>query len=179
MNDYTTIESWRPVIGYEQYYSVSNHGRIRNEISRNRHYAGTIRIGDPNQDGYLRISLTANGKGRKVFVHKIVADAFLGECPPLHEVNHKNGIKTDNSVENLEYLIHQKNMEHAQATGLWSPVGAIGVDHPNAKLNPDKVRSIRLEHKQGVSANKLSKKYGVARNAIDLLLKGVTWKHVE
>lgn len=179
MNDYTTPEVWRPVVGYEQYYSVSNLGRVRNEVSRNKHYAGLIRTGDANHDGYLRLSLSADGGRRKVFVHRIVADAFLGQCPDGYEVNHKNGIKTDNAVSNLEYVSHKSNMHHALNTGLWNPAVAIGTKNFNAKLNPDAVRAIRNEYAHNIPLRVIAEKYGVTRTTIALVLQGRIWKHVK
>ena len=173
-------EQWRPVVGYEGLYSVSSHGRIRDEIDRNRYRAGRIRAGCPNADGYLRISLTKDFKRKKWFVHKLVAEAFIGLPVDGMEVNHIDGVKTNNRLDNLEYRTHQGNMRHACDNDLWNPAVRFGVDHPLAKLTPDKVRAMRAEYAEGhISYPKLAEKYGVTCYATQQAVKRQTWKHVD
>lgn len=123
--------------------------------------------------------MTAFGKTTKYFVHRLVLLAFVGDIPPGHEVNHRNGSKTDNRLTNLEYASHQQNMQHAIEYSLWSPATAVGVTNPNAKLTPEKVRAMRVEYAAGgTSFPKLAKKYGVTHNAAEQAIKRQTWKHV-
>lgn len=173
-------EQWCAIPGYECLYSASDYGRIRDEITRNRYLAGRIRIGNPNSDGYLRLSLTINGARKKWFVHDLVAMAFLGLPPMGYEVNHIDGVKTNNRIDNLEYKTHAENMEHAQANGLWDPGAQIGAKNVNSKLNHDLVQQIRAEYATGLTSYpKLARKYGVAQYAIQQVVKRQTWKHVE
>lgn len=73
----------------------------------------------PNSDGYLVVSIRENTeKSRNYFLHRLAMMAFVGQCPEGFEINHINGIKTDNRLPNLEYVSHEDNMKHAFDTGL-------------------------------------------------------------
>lgn len=90
-------EIWKPVVGYEGLYEVSNLGKIRN-IKLNKYKSPT-----KTSNGYMRIGLNKNGDGKLFFVHRLVADAFLSNPDNLPCINHKDEDKTNNSVDNLEW----------------------------------------------------------------------------
>lgn len=123
-------EVWKPIIGYEQYYSVSNRGRVMRTGKAARHglgRGGGARLNrilkshiDP-KDGYVHIQLWVEGKPINKLVHCLVAEAFLGPVPDGFEVNHKHGIKTDNRDSEIEYLTHSENNLHSYRTGLKKP----------------------------------------------------------
>lgn len=71
-----------------------------------------------DKDGYLRITLTNNGKRKSYYVHRLVARTYLKDYDEKLQVNHINGIKTDNRVENLEMVTLQENIKHSIETGL-------------------------------------------------------------
>src|SRR4051794_10511209 len=109
-------EKWLPVCGFEGLYEVSSFGRVR---SLARPYCtGKIRTPTNEHFGYFRIDLWKNSKRTPKKIHRIVAETFLPN--PLHkrEVNHKNGIKADNRVENLEWATSSENKLHAYRLGL-------------------------------------------------------------
>lgn len=116
----TTQEQWKPIPGYETFYSASSIGRIR----RDRGGRGTRSIGHilkqraDKQTGYLRLHLVTNGIDIVRTVHSLVAAAFLGPCPIGLCVNHKDGNKVNNTPTNLEYLTLADNNKHAAANGL-------------------------------------------------------------
>ena len=104
-------EEWRPVINGT--YEVSSEGRVR------RARDGRPRSLKLDRDGYPIFLVKSNGGGWHEFrVHRLVAMAFLGSCPPGLQVNHKSGVKTDNRVANLEYVTPKENAQHASRLGL-------------------------------------------------------------
>lgn len=109
------LERWRPVVGFEGLYEVSEQGRVRRE-GRTDHNMKA----HPSR-GYLAVQLWRFGKPSMCLVHCLVAEAFLGLRPDGHEVNHKNGHKHDNKLVNLEYVTRSGNLEHAYRTGLRQP----------------------------------------------------------
>jgi len=125
--------------------------------------------------GYLQIQLSYNKKIKTVFVHRLVAEAFIPNPENKPQVNHINGIKTDNRVENLEWSTNSENIKHAYDNGLLSKIGE---KHSNNKLNENKVLTIRKLFKNGLSPLKIAKKYGVSRSCIYHVIKYNTWKHI-
>lgn len=96
-------------------YAISDDGRV---YSLRRHLWLTPKN---NHDGYLRIQLWNHQQCRFVGIHRLVAEAFLENPKGCKVVNHKNGIKSDNRVENLEWVTQQDNIRHAWDTGLSKP----------------------------------------------------------
>ena len=116
------IEEWRPVVGYEFEFSVSSNGRIRRESGRFPSAIGRIIKGtkhrvkqDKPNNHYIRVSFR---RWHRRFMHVVVAEAFIGPCPFGKSINHKNGNKMDNRIENLEYITFSENVAHAWRTGL-------------------------------------------------------------
>lgn len=103
-------EIWRNVEGYEN-YQVSNLGNVKSLNYRN---TGTEQILKPRDDthGYLIVALFKKGKGKNFKIHRLVAKAFLANPENFGDVNHKNEIKTDNRVENLEWCTRQYNLNY-------------------------------------------------------------------
>ena len=97
----TFDEQWKPVNGFEN-YEISNLGRVK---SLNYNHTGVEKILKSQKDrkGYLAVSLCRDGKVKKLFVHRLVATAFLPNPEGLPEVNHRNEDKTNNCVSNIEW----------------------------------------------------------------------------
>jgi len=105
-------ESWRPVLGFEGWYEVSDLGRVR------RIKSGRVLRRSHDRDGYPKVSLSRPGnKARHLRVHVIVADAFFGPRAPGIDVDHGNGVKTDCRLANLETVTHAENLRRARAMG--------------------------------------------------------------
>lgn len=101
------VEIWKDIEGYEGLYQVSNFGRVKS-LPRNTTKGGVIKP-IKNKDGYLYIVLCQNGKVKTFKTHRLVAITFLNNPNNLPCVNHKNEIKTDNRLENLEFCSYQYN----------------------------------------------------------------------
>lgn len=127
-------------------------------------------------EGYVRVELTKNGKSKKFFVHRLVAEAFIPKTDPnANCVNHKNGIKDDNSVENLEWVTHRQNVDHAVETGL-QPKGE--------RIGTSKYKEVQIHQacsllEKGVNTvNDIADICGLNPNTVyDLRLKR-SWKHI-
>ena len=113
-----TEEIWRPVVGYEGLYELSSYGRVRSldrYDNRNRFRKGHIMKQSYCSKGYLTIDLCLNGKVKKCLVHRLVAEAFLPNPDNLPQVNHKNEVKSDNCVDNLEWCDAKYNLNYGTA----------------------------------------------------------------
>jgi hypothetical protein len=105
-------EIWKDVPGFEGYYQVSNLGNIFSLIN-NRKMKITI-----NKRGYCQTMFCGNVKKKNIRVHIIVAKAFIPNTKNKPAVNHINGIRHDNRIENLEWVTNKENIAHAIKTGL-------------------------------------------------------------
>jgi hypothetical protein len=108
-----SFETWRPVIGFERTHEVSNTGRVRRVGSSEELHPWTSGY------GYPKVALRVDGQKTEREVHILVAEAFIAPRPSGLVANHKNGVKTDNRPENLEWVTRAENNAHALRTGLW------------------------------------------------------------
>jgi len=173
------FEEWRPIVGYEGWYEVSNLGRVRRIKAYNCTLPGLILRACRGTTGYLQVSLYRNNIGKSQSVHRLVAETFLRPCPPDYEVNHINGIKADNREANLEWVTSRQNMRHATRCGLNEarPPHYRGERNPKAKLTAADVRTIRALAGT-VRGTDLAKRYGLSSGAIYHIVKGRHWAHV-
>lgn len=117
------MEIWKDVIGYENLYQVSNFGRVKSldmKLPYKRHSKQTYRIRKGKilsqvqmKNGYLRVEMSKNGEHKLNLVHRLVAQAFIPNKNNFREVNHINCIKSDNRVQNLEWVSSSQNKIHA------------------------------------------------------------------
>ena len=164
-------EIWVSVKGFEGRYEVSNYGRIKILNSRYRRHSDIVftRI----VRGYETVGLTYNGKSKHTMVHRLIAQAFIPNPENKPCVNHINGIKTDNRIENLEWVTYSENTKHAVNTGLLK--GPCGEKNGGTILSNE--QAIEIYNSTDTSAS-LSLKYGVTKWVINSIRKGERWNSV-
>jgi hypothetical protein len=101
------MEEWRDAVGYEGYYQISSHGKVRSISSGNE-----MSIFSDNR-GYQRVALRKNGFQKKIRVHRLVCISFLPNPDNKPFVNHKDGNPSNNNIENLEWVTNSENVRHA------------------------------------------------------------------
>lgn len=176
-------ESWKVIPDWPE-YEASSLGRIRRADT---HFI--LRL-NKNPRGYQIIGLSKNGKRSTVTVAKAVASAFIGPRPTGLQINHIDGVKTNNSPENLEYCTATENNRHAFRLGLNR-----GGEHHGTHTHPERrpfgerqglsvlteaqVIEIRKKYKpRVVSFKALAAEYGVDRQTVYHVVKRNTWKHI-
>lgn len=117
-------EIWKDIPGYEGLYQVSNLGNVKS------FFTGKLLKKLPHSTGYLAVVLYKDRTSKRRTVHRLVAMAFLPNPESKLTVNHKNGNKHDNSVDNLEWATHKENQRHAVKTGL-----KVGINYKNNRLS--------------------------------------------
>lgn len=175
-------EIWKDVKGFEGRYQISNLGRVKSLSRLILHRSGRYLPSKeiillPLLNGaYPRIALYKDGASKRYSIHRLVAEAFIDNPHKKKCVNHKNGIKTDNRVENLEWVTYSENASHAFANGLTYSLK--GEKHHQSKLNNKDVLDIRLSYKLGCTQKELAHRYCVSFQHISDIIRRNKWTHI-
>lgn len=163
------VEVWRDVIGYEGLYQVSDMGRVKS-IGYDKE-----KILKPGRDtgGYFHVNLFKDGIKKLYKVHRLVCLNFLDNPENKEQVNHINGIKTDNRLINLEWNTRSENRQHAYNTGLQT--SSKGINHGRSKLTEKQVLEIRSSN---LTQKELGKIYGVGQSQIGRIKNKKLWSHI-
>lgn len=163
------IEEWRDIDGFEGRYKVSNLGRIKN-------YKGLIMKFQINHGGYERLTLRHDDhKDYDFTVHRVVAKAFIPNPENKPQINHIDGNRCNNNVENLEWCTHSENMLHAFKLG---NKDQSGVHNNMAKITEKIVKDIRKRAKTELQKD-LAKEYGLSKANVCLIVNRKTWSQVK
>lgn len=174
-------EEWKAIPRFEGLYDVSSLGRVRRSpIAPNANASRQGRIiggcKPDSRTGYMRVSLRKGGMLYRFQVHRLVAGAFMDPAKPCMHVNHKDGDKTNNRLENLEWATPQENVRHAWATGLCHALK--GADHPAATLSEESVKTILSAVVRGVPHNIIAKVMNVSATTVGQISSGSSWGHI-
>lgn len=179
---FCSMEIFKEIPNYEGLYEISNYGNVRS-IKRPVFVNGIQKrtTGDklmkpykmPN--GYLHVSLTKDRICSSLRIHRLVCDAFLPSDEYKPDVNHKDGNKENNHLENLERVSRSENMLHAIQNNLTS---AFGNSHPRAILTAEKVREIRKRYSEGERQADLARAFHTSDRNIWEIVKNRTWKSI-
>ena len=165
------MENWKDIPGYEGLYSVSDEGRVWG-IKKNR-----MLRQDCSSWGYPRVFLR-NHEGEKRFsVHRLVMLSFVGPVPDGQEVNHKNGIKNDPRLENLEYVTRSENQLHCNHV-IRTRESMKGSAHGRSKITEKIAIAIRAARDSGQSLASIANKFNVSAPTVSLIATGKIWRHV-
>ncbi len=173
-------EIWKPVVGYEGFYDVSNLGRVRSlprvVISRGgtRVSPGRILKDSCPQRNYHMVILFKHGLSKTIAVHRLVLIAFVGSPPNGHEAFHWNGHGKDNRLANLRWDTRKANRDDDVRLN----VRKRGEQRAWAKLNIEKVKQLRERVASGESMNKVAITYGVHPGTIGKICRHEKWNHV-
>lgn len=172
------MEIWKDIKGYEGLYQISNFGSVKSLSRVICNNGGIYTINEKilkpsNNGGYLQVVLQKDSKIKTIKVHRLVAEAFILNPEGKPQVNHINGIKGDNTVDNLEWSSIKENVQHAWLNGLNKPNN--GAKNGNSKLTQEQVLEIRASN---LSSKKLSKIYKISKSAILQIKKRKTWLHI-
>jgi hypothetical protein len=171
-------ERWRPVIGWEGLYEVSQFGRVRS-ISRwvtsfggKKLVEGRILARNVASTGYPQVMLCDSGRSRFVSVHRLVAESFvLGDGPV---VRHLDGNRENNHADNLAWGSYADNERDKDLHGRRPR----GENHHYSKMTNGDIREIRSMHKRGVSQVQIAKHIGISRGSVYNVISGKNWSHV-
>jgi len=162
-------------------YEINANGTVR-RLARDRYKwrQPNVLKGSVGTTGYRFYRLSGDdGSETDRAGHRLVAEAFIGPIPGDKEVNHLNGNKIDNRLQNLEIVTRSENVLHAYRTGLMVAPGTCGEVHGMSKLAEDSVREIRRRYASGgASLRNLAAEFGVTKTAVHRIVRGEGWQHV-
>ena len=176
-------ESWKDIDGYEGVYQISDLGRVKSLARTNsigKRLKEKILKGHVNKKGYCVASLHNASGIRTVKIHRIVASSFLKNPESKRTVNHIDGCKENNKLDNLEWATHQENIDHAIEMRLMPNGNPVrGVNHGRAKLTELYVFEIFSLRNKGWIQRDIAEAFGVSRHTISDVLLRKSWKHLD
>tara|TARA_R100001086_G_scaffold246465_1_gene178733 strand:+ start:361 stop:891 length:531 start_codon:yes stop_codon:yes gene_type:complete len=174
------MKIWTKVKNFEN-YEINPLGEVRSiprmiDSNRGYKYYNTGKILKPilNSNGYYMVRLSKNGKVKQKYIHRLIAETLLKNTKDLPEINHKDGNKLNNNLENLEWVSYKQNINHSIESGL-TPLGS---KRKHSKLNENQVLEIKKLLKEGLSYKEIFKITNVNIHNIKSIKYNKCWKHV-
>lgn len=172
------MEIWKDITGYKGIYQISNHGRLRRIWKKSRRNPeGKLKILNCSlsNDGYCKADLWKNKKRKTYRIHRLVSFEFIENPLNKPQVNHIDGNKINNHVDNLEWCTCSENIKHAYKTGLKKFTGKIyGEKNGSSKLTQKQVDQIK-ELKGLKKQKEIAKMFNVSPRTISDIYTGRTW----
>jgi hypothetical protein len=159
----TDIEEWKPCVGYDGYL-VSSHGRVKSMKSGEPYEM----LSHPNHKGYRMVCVRSGGKSFRRRIHRLVLDAFVGECPDGMQCSHIDGDPANNRLDNLNWVSQMENHLQKELHGT-----------SNTKLTENDVKAIRRRFSDGETVYRISKDYPVSNKTIYGVVHRHHWKHID
>lgn len=168
-------EIWKDIEGYKGLYQVSNLGRLKSLVKRGNKKPRILK--QQFRNGYKRVALTdSNGIKKNKSVHLLVLSSFYGHKIG-YECNHIDGNKSNNNINNLEWLTRSENQKHAFKNKLQIPLKGSEVNH--SKLCRNDVLQIRSVYEQGwFTYQQIADAWGVTKANIYSIVKNKSWRHL-
>lgn len=157
-----TTEVWKPILNFESLYQVSSFGRVR------RIDSGQIRTGTKLESGYIHIHLYKGNKYYGRYIHRLVLEAFLGECPLDMESFHYDNDKGNNYLTNLDWKTPSINKQHIVASG----------NHHEQRFSDNEVTELRQRTWPRGTLTQFCKERSISQQTLFNLLAGRTYKHI-
>ncbi len=176
------MENWKPITGFEGLYEVSDLGRVKSLERDVLKWDGKRKVdsrilGLSKKGGYQSIGLWSNGILKTKMVHRLVAMAFIPNPLNKKQVNHKNGIKNDNRVVNLEWCTPKENSHHAWKIGLQKQ--GKGESHPSATIDEKTALEIKEMCKNGsYTKREIALMFGTTYSVVREIYRNKTWRHL-
>lgn len=154
---------WQDIPGYRGYYAINEYGDVLS-VRRNK-----VLVPVKVSNGYLSVQLSVLGKVKRIRIARMVAELFVPNPNGYPQVNHKDGIKTNNHKDNLEWCTQSQNVTHAYDMGLMA-----SERDGNAKLTIRDVKYIRSQ-KGKKFHREIAEEMGVCKSTIGFILRGESW----
>ena len=166
---------WKDVVGFEGKYKVNSSGVIKSVVRKNR-LTEIMKVQKVDKDGYMIVNLFKNGDAKQMKVHRVVAMAFIPNTFNKKQVNHINGIKNDNRLENLEWCTQSENMQHSYDNKLTK--ASVGEKNGNSKLTTKDVEDMKKLRKF-MTYQELANVFSVSICQAHRIINNKRWKHVK
>lgn len=164
----------RPVVGYEGLYEIDTQGNLYSlRFNKRKKMKPNV-----NSRGYYKAGLSIDGKYNCVKIHRLVAEAFIDKIAGKEHVNHIDGNKLNNNVNNLEWCTHKENVHHAIKNNLFKPFQNIkreGENNGNSKLNNEQVLAIVKDNRLH---KEIAKEYKIDSSHVSTIKNGKYWSSI-
>lgn len=172
-------ETWKPVPNFEGVYEISDQCRLRRIATFGGRPTETYSAPHRKKSGYVDFWLWRDGKPTRKIAHRLMWEAFISPIPKGLVMNHKNGIRDDNRLENLEVVTQSENVRDGFKRGRPRPNNpSPGEKNGSAKLTEDQVRQIRRLRASGTSQREVAEQFGVSIPLVSLIHRRLVWREL-